>query len=404
MHGEVNWAYFDELVRCYASMTAHSHRMADLERDVVRACESSRASRPGMHDFSFLMPRTPRHRDDVVRRVAWAAQHIYKSRAWSVGQKLLARRGKQWYSPLARQIGRLGYEPSPVNITKILQAWPADVTWQDRIDAMLVEPVLDTVTLVKGISYSQAQKLSSQLWPNGDKESLFSRDGRFLLRLFVRSDAMATLVLAKQVLSAAFPMLKVSCIFLVVDDPECSWQFQSHDVSNTLPEQLAGHRICLDDFDLDCTHFNFADELKADTDAFSLLPTWGGPDPLQAAPVDRPTRCLMILEEMWRRQQTRADRLVASRPSDLAEAVSQDYGIEYPPDLWRHDMEDCLERGRFIDRLPDRDSCFGILPTGVARLLLLKRRFDDDKKPLTTGSIMQTLTLQARLWAAAAVA
>lgn len=402
MFGELNWTEIDHAVECYATVSAYQDRFPELERRLVEICEGITSRRPTMQDFSDVLIRNPQTKEEVIRKIAWACQHIFDTRAWCVGQKVLFQRKGESKpkSPLVSQLRRLGYQSTPIDLLFIEQVWK-DFRIQDRLDAMLVDLKQGIVYLVKGCSYTQAKNHSPDLWTNRASDSLFAHDGQFLSRLHVKSDAIGTLLLARDVIAGSFPNLKVKCVFITIDDVECTWRYQVQDLSSADPAKLKKTKICLDDYDVISTHANFQELFEQDADAFSSLPRWAASDYLHSSPVDRPTRAIMILSEMWRTQAI-SKKLCSFRAIDLAEQVQVTYKIEYPTDLWRHDIEDCLERGRFIQRAPGAGSGYAISAKGVARLLLLLRRFNP-LVHLSSSSFLDTVSKHAKVWASAPV-
>jgi hypothetical protein len=157
----------------------------NLKGKIVEICEGiSGATSLRCRDFSYLLSRAPQMKEEVLRKIAWASQHIFSARAWCVGQKIvLCRRGQELESPLISQLRRLDTVLRRLISPMFSRGW-GETQKQDRLDALLLNAKQDTVYLVKGASYSQARKYSPELTVNVDRTSLFGNDGRFLSHPF----------------------------------------------------------------------------------------------------------------------------------------------------------------------------------------------------------------------------
>ena len=415
------WDYLDRLVECYAGA---SHFMSDLRELELRLAQTSgHLSRGGVHfnDLTGFMPSRGTYKEQVARRVAWTSQHLFAMRACMVGLKLLVRDGSRWASPLMEQLRLLGFgvrETAPGES-------PVEVPAQERIDALLASPTSGQVWVVKGSAYGSLKRWNPDLWVNADSQSLFDMgDCRFMGGVRVPVRGMRSLLAARDLLATAFPGATVRAAYLLVNDPDCAWHFQAHDVTNVatpaapqLPE-LADHAHSAEDlsstvplqewFDLDTTPVlaTHRQLLKLSTAGRSNdlgeLPGWAGKDGWQALPMDRAGRSLSLLNELWMRQAGSQQRLVTASGTDLAAAVSKLHGVVLPKDVWRHDLEDCLERGRYIRRSFERPNTFAILPKGVARTMVFRQRMSG-KERVGGPLVAQHVALQSRLWAGAPV-
>ncbi len=400
------WDYLDRLVECYAGA---SHFMSDLRELELRLAQASgHLSRGGIHfnDLTGLMPSRGTYKEQVCRRVAWTSQHLFAMRAWVVGLKLLVRDGKGWASPLMDQLRLLGFgvrESQP-------DESPVEVPAQERIDALLASPTSGQVWVVKGSAYGSLRRWNSDLWVNADSQSLFDMgDSRFMGRVQVPTRGMRSLVAARDLLATAFPGATVRAAYLLVNDPDCAWHFQAHDVTGVSAANVESAGLASDGwFDLDATpvlatHRQFLKTTKQGraTD-LGDLPTWGGKEGWPSLPMDRAGRSLALLNELWMRQAGKQQRLVTAGGNELAAAVSKLHGVVLPKDVWRHDLEDCLERGRYIRRSFERPNTFAILPKGVARAMVFRQRIGGQERvggPL----VAQHVAIQSKLWAAAPV-
>jgi hypothetical protein len=279
---------------------------------------------------------------------------------------------------------------------------PFELPSLDKVDALLLSSASEELWLVKGCSYSQARRMSPELWVNSDRASLFGMDDRFMSRLSVSGTQVRTLLAGRDLIQAAHPRLRVRACFLVLNDPGCSWHFQAHDLTAARPRVWREVRVLLDRFPVVSTHRQFAEQFAESGQGLGGLPDWASLDPMTSLPTDRPARSLLLLQELWGRQLNRPKRLSTARGDELAESVGRTTAVSLGRDQWRHDLEDCLERGGFVRRLPDRPGRFAITPKGIARLLLLRQKLEM-KHDIPTPQLLSHVTHQARLWASAPV-
>jgi len=423
MHGEVTWDHLDRLVEAYAAASLYVSELRDLETRISRAAADILRYNGSFDDLTGLLATRSPTRELMTRRIAWAAQHVLRQRAWVVGSKLLVKLpgDSGWASPMLDQMRMLGFvsageresEPdfsmgeaaagSADNLAVVGQADSAfEVPVLDKLDAMLASAASETVWLVKGCSYTQARRLSPDLWVNSDRTSLFGVDDRFMTRLFVSGNQLRSLLAARDLVQAAHPRLKVRAAFFVLNDPGCSWHFQAADLTSAKPNVSREARVHLDPFPVLATHRQFESHFHDEGMELAALPDWASDDPMSALPTDRPTRSLLMLQELWGRQLNRPKRLSTASGDELAQAVARRSAVSLGRDQWRHDLEDCLERSGFVRRLPDRPGRFAITPKGIARLLILRQKLGASP-PVTTASLLSHITHQARLWAAAPV-
>jgi hypothetical protein len=397
---DITWDYFDRLIEGYAAASAYVGSLPELEVKIGRACSSLMTSMPGAADLTELLTG---NNDEVSRKIAWASQHVFGRRAWCVGQKVLLRRNDETRvsSPLITQLQLLGHTPVAGAVEVDQEVLPGQSNpASEKIAALVASAVDSEILVINGCSYTQARRWSPSLWVNVDKQSLFAQDARFMSNLRVRRGRLATLLVARDILKAAFPHLRVRAIFMVINDPECSWHFQCHELEKATWDSVREPFVTLDQFPIAATFKQFKEAFATDGDTFAGMPVWAGENWLAATPVDRPTRSVMLLNELWTRQVNKPERLVTARGAELADAVQEHYGTAYGKDLWRHDLEDCLERGRFIRRTTE--GTFAMLPKGVARLICLKQKFNPTA-PHVPAMVIHHIARQAKLWATATV-
>ncbi|MFN4242663.1 MAG: hypothetical protein ACK4PI_05450 [Tepidisphaerales bacterium] len=418
MYGEVTWDHLDRLIDAFAAAGLYLTDLRDLESRIARACADLLRYPPTFDDLTALLVSRSVSRELVTRRVAWASQHIFNRRAWCVGSKVLVRlpRPGAVASPLLEQLRVLGYVSAgeqerqacrsadeTLPRTESLETGiEIDVPRLDKIDALMVSAASDEVWVVKGCAYSTTVKLSPGLWINSDRGSLFGVDDRFMTRVFAAAAQVRTLLAARDLVQIAYPVLKVRACFVVINDPGCSWHFQAHDLTSAVPGTLDEHRVLLDRYPVVSTHRDMPEKFAAESLELADLPQWPMDEWMTPLAADRPGRSLMLLTELWHRQLNRPKRLATARGDDLAESVARHTGVCMGRDQWRHDLEDCLERGGFVRRLPDRPGRFAITPRGVARVLMLRRKLGASP-PISAAQLMSHVLHQSRLWAVAPV-
>lgn len=397
MNGELHWPFLDRLIEKYAVAAAYVDNLPELERQIGDAVASLHHVRPTMHDFTcFLTPRIDQ-RDQVVRSVAWAAQHIFKARAWSVGSKVVQVRanGMRVSSALVDQVARFGFHPGNFDVRRLDEQWKEFVR-QDTIDAVLPNIRENLIWVVKGQSISAARRISPRLSFGKGQSSLFGSDSRFIHGLCVQSDALASLLFCAEVLRGYLPDVNIRPVFITIDDPGCSWRFQAHCLDKFDVGKLREAKVSLDDVRVVSTSNDFGNVLEEDSDAFAALPHWGTEDCLIAAPVDMPTRAVMMLTRLYRMQQDASLRLAVRSAGELSQAVSRHYGVTYTKDMYRHDAER-LERAGLIQPAHDGTARYGITARGVARVMLLEQRFNP-MVPRIAGPILEAVVTQEKLW------
>jgi hypothetical protein len=426
VYADMSWEQLDRLVESYAAASAYVADLRELEHRLSHAVSLVTESRLTQSDFSTLLSGRASRHEEVVRKVAWASQHCFAMRAWCVGQKLFTwktlstspRRQRntnapdglteqQLFSPVLAQLNLLGHCPVMPASDSTPAVLPDNilVAKGERVDAVLASPGSEKIVLVKGCSYSQAKRLSPSLWVNSDKSNLFTDGPRFIAHLRVPTASVAALLQARDFLQSVLPAASVTAHYMVINDPDCSWHFQAHNLT-AMPTALASTSsptLSLDDSPVSMSFRDFPRAFGPEGEDLAHLPQWSTQDLSTVLPLDRPSRALLLLAELWTIQANKPGRLMWVRGSALAKAVEERSGIAYPKDMVRHDLEDCLERGRFIRRAANGDNTFAVLPKGVARLLVLKHKYHRSTAHVPS-MVIQQVTLLARLWAATPVA
>jgi len=399
---ELHWPFLDRLIDKYAVVAAFVESLPELERQIGEVVSRLHFAKPTMHDFTcFLSPRID-PRDQLVRSVAWASQHIFKARAWCVGSKVVqvVGNGTRVSTSLVDQSARFGFHPGNFDLRRLDNEWKEFVR-QDTIDAVLPDLKNNRITIVKGQSIATARRISPKIGIGVGESSLFGNDRRFIYRLNAQSDGVAALLFCAEVLRGYLPNVEIRPVFLTMDDPGCSWKFQAHNLTGFDAARLKDVKVSLDESPIECTSADFEAALKEDDDCFAAIPAWGTEDCLTCAPVDMPTRVVMMLTRLHRAQLQASARLAARSASDLAIEVADKYGVTYTKDMYRHDMER-LERAGLVQPSPDGTPRYGMTARGVARVMLLEQRFN----PMVgryPGPLLEAVVAQEHLWERAAV-
>jgi hypothetical protein len=392
--------YLDAMIDAYAAVAAYVERLPELEEKITEAYRSVCAARPEFDSFNSLIGGGRDKREQWARHVAWVSQHVFGNRAHCVGNKILLSRDGQFASPLIEQLSLQGYEPYKARLpsAQVLVGSPVDALKQ--IDAMVVDRPTNTVFVVKGLVYERATL--GRLRPVVAEPSLFAPVAPGQSQMYVPRKRIGCLGLAYAALKYAFPRLRVVPVVLVVDDPFHGWGFEAYDVTPAMtnleeckPRSLAEYERIASTSDLR--------HRGVDSDELRYLPKWALVDPFNLLPTDRATRSLIALNIIWNKQREHVDRLAVVRASAIGDMVRGKYHIEYPSDLRRHDLEDCLERGGLIERPAFEGNAYALTPKGLARLLLARRLFEgrlemeDDED--VRSHILNHVHRQAELWA-----
>ena len=393
MLGEFDWDHLHELIDAFSVASVYGSNVKDLELKILEVFEDAAGAPPTMDDFTTLLDTSIRSKEAVSRKVAWVAQHCLGSRAWCVGQKIFLGRNPV-SSPLVQQVKRLHIEPRGIDLG-YWQNFSARQGFevQTKVDAILVDIPNNTIFIVKGCSYTQARQQSPRLVLHSGGDSLFGPKDRVLANLEAPNGAVAALITAYAVMQASFAHMSVRPIYLVVDDPDCGWHFQAHDLGDVCMRDLKSGPLCLDEVPIVCS------SLSERGPSLVHLPKWHEADFLSKSPVDRPSRALMLLQAIWERQLQNDGELIPASATDLAADVQARYSVEYPVDLRRHDLEDCLRAGGLIRRTRYAENSYAITPTGIGRYFIMKKKFFGRANPDLGLTAIRRMSHQSSLWA-----
>ncbi len=403
MFGEISWVHIDRLVRHYAAASAHVQNLHDLERQIVEIYSLLNHRSPSFADLSAFHSPNPSEEDETERATAWLSQNVFDARAWCVGQKTLYERGKgsgaRFASPILQQAVRLGLAvEDSVDLEELRDWWPEDVVRQDAVNAVLFNLAKREILVVDGQSSSTARRLSRSFGPlkKADRNTLFGRAETVFGATYARSDAVAAVLFASELIRRAVEGYRVRSVFITFEDHGGSGRFQANDVGTVDPLSLRHQRVRLDELPVLSSHEQFADRIEENPDAMLGIPNWSEIDYLKKVPIDIPIRSVMLLKTLGERQRHAGSRLFQCPASELAGWVSDTYGFEFPRDMWRHDVLR-LQRSGLVSDAPNGSKTVAITPAGLARLLILEHRFNP-MLPRPTGQILETLTEHELRW------
>lgn len=341
----------------------------DLESRIVKKLRQLRFGRSHLDHFNLLLDVQTRVREEQVRRLAWMSPHLTAARSVAVNAKILSIKKKSICSPIAEQVHRAGFTPSRVDLSDY-----AEVARRARskVDVVNIDRRRETITVVKGIGFSQAKKLSPKMGASHVVAPIFVSRPDVQCNINVPSEDIGALVLARDILQSMFPQLTVRALFVLLDDPDASWHFQAHDLTQVSQDWRSTDMIALDDFPPVITSLNFKERLAENDICFERLPNINNRHWLMGAPVDRSARSAMMLEAMIDKQQSTSE-LAAYTAADLRSTVEHAFSLFYPRDMLRHDLEDCLLRNGFVSQVIARNSThYCVTSLGIVRYHLLR--------------------------------
>lgn len=374
MKRESEIEHFDHLVDAFAALVCYQDRIPQLEAKIHSQFVHLMQTRPHFDDIASLLGRRLSNSEVTLRRTAWVAQHALKSRAYCVGNLLVSSRQtratRTFTSPLLEQLQLLGFAAQHVELGETKRTSDRGLALH-RIDCLLVDVANSTVYPVMGRTMSELASFGySPTLQTSD--SLFAPKDREVYRIAAPAKAARTLSLATDLLRHAFPMVNVRPVFAVLADAESGWGYQLHDLSDKITnDRLTDKAVELDSTRVIASSQQYCREGN-DLDDLEYLPRWPNSNYLDLLPVDRCARSLMVLSILWGAQK-QARKLVSMSISELASQVEKRFLITYTRDLRRHDIEDCLERGGYVERPRFEASRFSLTARGVARILMFRR-------------------------------
>lgn len=351
-------------VRAYGELAGYVDRIDDLQHQVLAAFREASTSTATFESVGSILGRHYQKHEQVARKAAWIAQHKLQTRAFAVGNHFVQRQNDVQFSPVVQQLEQLGYQSRGVNFDSFSRLL-TDRSWVKRIDALMVRPDAGELVLVKACSFEQLQRQldehSSVMTPN-----LWVPVPQREFCELVPSKFLVSLTYAEWILRSAFPEFDVRSILLVVDPGPVNWRHKGFDVTGTALRHIQAEHHPLSGFDV-------VWEGEEHDVAYQDIAKIPAADPLNALPVDRAARARMVLEWMWREQAV-SDGLAPMTVQEISKSVKKAHLIHYTPDLRRHDLEDCLVTGGYIERPRYEKKCYVLTPLGVFEALVSRQQ------------------------------
>lgn len=384
-----------KFVRAYGEISGFIDRVDDLQHQISASLKFASESDPCFESVGSILGKLPRQQESIMRKAAWIAQRRCESRAFCVGNHLVQERGGSHYSAVINQLSHLGMSPRKVHYSSFEEKI-AGLKYNKTIDGVLVDQSSSQITVIKGCSVDQVKKMNA-----GDSAdmapSLWVPKPMPAWNYNVPSKLLRGLVYANFILRSAFPDFHVRTILLQVDPGLADWAHRGFDVSDLVLQQLADDMTPLSQ---DRLIWQSNGSEGVDYSKVPAIPTslW-----LNKLPVDRATRCRMILQEMWLMQAS-SDGLARMKVSDISSRVESEYLVRYTPDWRRHDIEDCLALEGYIERPRFEPKCYVLTPLGVFEALVsrlqlgpaIEFRHGQDSVARTLSAIRHQARLLAR--------
>ncbi|MEM1329840.1 MAG: hypothetical protein AAGG07_04695 [Planctomycetota bacterium] len=386
-------------VRAFGEMAGFMDRIDDVRHAIQRGYAEAIQQPPSFDSHGSILGRESPRQEQVSRKAAWIASHRLGSRAFCVMNQLVQCQAGRYFSPLLQQVEMLGYPTRPVPFESFVPL-AKQRRAMARIDALFVDPVSMRLTVVKGCSVEQLQRRLDRD-ASVMEENLWVRHRQLALAREVPTKHIATLVLAEMILRSALPDWDVDTMLVAVEREDCSWNYEGIQFSGTALAELAEQWNPVREEQV-IWSADAAGVLAFGSTELDRLPRVPAKEPLNGLPVDRATRCRMVLETLWL-QQAGVDGLAVGGRGEIATAVEDRYLIHYSQDLRRHDFEDCLAIGGFIERPRYAGKCYALTPLGVFEALLSRRQIEPEMRtpqsPDPASHLVSSVHNQARLWA-----
>lgn len=391
------WYQLDQLVNLDAHCRILKSPSPSL-LDKIRGVKHQLVSSPKLaSDFLALRDGQLPSSDLTTHKAGWIAARVFSTRPWCVGMNLIHSRSGQLSSPIVEQLAMLGHRVDETAAQIVGRRWRnSSRPFHAKVDAVCLPNLGQKIgTVVKAISYSS---LISSDALGADAIQHEPEGGCFLKECLVPSAMVNTLVRSRELLESACPSIRWQTYLLVVGD-QYSWQYQLHDFSN-IEEEFATGDKCLIDSLFVGSSLRYREEIRKDPDFLQRVPndTWrmSLPCMLKELPLDRYTRSMILLSSLFDHQEGE-HRLAALEATELHKLMEQKFGLVYPKDMRRHDLEDCLRAGGWARRLPHRKNAYAITHTGVSRCLVMLHKYNK-MTPISTPSLLDAAFEQLRRW------
>ncbi len=388
-------------VRAYAALAGHYDSVYDLELQISQAWNHATRGEFTYEDHSVILG-SQREAADVSRWGAWIAQGLFQTRACSVGNHLFqvknsAESEARYTSSILGQLRQVGLKTRNI-------PWPAVIKLahsvsrilpKKKIDGLLIRPGMNEIVVLKCVQIQRAK--------GNEPASLFNPKPAFSISDTVYSSDVLTLIVAEMMVRLAInsPSIDVRCVLMAVDPMHGNREFYAYDTTGTYAQQIKGSRFSVSNFKLIASSASMISRGE-DVEGLANPPRLVVREPLMRLPVDRATRCMMLLDVMWHHQ-CNATGLRATKLSELSDEVERRFLIDYSSDHRRHDMEDCLVRESFVERPKYESNRYALTPAGVFQAIVGRRMLQTIDRPRSDVDaeefVLAPIRRQARLWA-----
>lgn len=401
---EAQLDHFEYLVDAYAAVKAYWGKVEELESQIQDTFLEMAQDSPTFDSVQSILGRQVDYKHLVPSRVAWVLQHGFDCRAACVRNRYVyvreSRGETSFGSPLLEQIKLASQSPATLDLGSIARQRSARKA-RKIIDSFLIDAPNSVCYVAIGQTLESAKKLYGAARAEDYSMSFLSTTDREIHGVSVAASDLLGLDLARELLSEALPSFKIIPLVVVIDDVQTGRGFQVHDLSPYRPSTKAQGSICLDDYDVAFSSRAWVQSGR-DLDELEQVPAWPTSDLLHNVPVDRASRCAMMLNCLWEAQDKRPSTLYARTWSQLGGMAERQYRIAFSKDLRRHDVEAGLERAKYIERLTYDPTQFALTPRGVARAILMRRLFSRvSQAEFDNGisiNILGAVHQQADLW------
>jgi hypothetical protein len=388
----VSEAKLDHLVdwmNWYGHGAAILDRWDDIESIALAAYTDAVESEMSFDRLNNIIRMHARSEELLITRPAWLGQHLFKSRALCVGNRLLTTQRGEWQCPLVDQMQWLGLEARPVQfpwIARSIQAYPFSQT----LDALFWLPDQQTIIPLKSVPL---KRLKFDGFFNPAQLKLFPTEAQSS-EAYVDSKYVYALTVAQWLLGNAFPRLTVRPHLLLVDSE--GWHHELYETTGVSLREVFPKQHPLGKLRLRHSTICNANLLPQSPELVPSLPV---AHPLDALPVTRAMRCHMMLNTLWERQATQT-RLHWLSSRKLTKGIEERHLVHYPTEMKRHDIEDCLENGRLIQRPLYHPGSFALTPAGVMTVLLMQQQLRAPRRVTEDLDIalLSPIRDQARFW------
>lgn len=345
-------------IRAYGEIAGYADRLGSIQEGVEQAYREAFERRADFDVLGSILGRQYKSAEAVARKAAWIAQWHSSCRAVCVGTQILQKQNHRFQCAMLDQIAQLGIKIKPVvfeSFTEHMDSTPH----VKRVDAVLPDTERRRITVVKGVSTDRMRLR--------DSTELFSSGAGTCVE--VPANVVASLIFAEWILRSAMPDYEVRCIVAGVSPDPGIWTFRAFETSGSILRDVQERTV-----GLPVSKERWTSVLGAGSmDLLDSVPDLPVRDPFMKLPVDRATRAHMILDAVWKRQAA-SSQLISMSVSEIAEDVQDRFLINYTPDWRRHDIEDCLIPGGFVERLRYERKRYALTPLGVFEAMMAHRQ------------------------------